>query len=460
MTQVALLVTLIFIAFSLRREWRQSRHYSWASWISFVWIAVCASRPVIYWLYPSQAIAFNQRIGWEQRSMELVQSNPLDRNVMLGLICLGLIILYRRRGQFNLALDKNSWLIAFYVLCLLSLLWSGVPSIVFKRWIRFAGDFIIILLILSDRDPEEAFVQTARRVAIFLFPLCILYIRYFDDLGRSYRQGHQMWVGVTGHKNQLGMLCAYLGIILIWRCLKKWPKPDPVDIVLLAMAGYLLAGSRSITSTVLFLIGLILLVFQSRTKIRMRRFNRIILIALIAVFVIQALAVVFFGQSLTTVFLSAAGRDTTFTGRVPLWREMIKVGSLSPILGFGYASFWISDHVVELWRRVDWTPTTGHNGYLDIFMDLGIVGFLALLLLLSQAYKNIMMVSDENRELGILKIALFFMVVIHNFTETSWGKANSLLWLMFLFAAIIIRTRRAGETGPSPETVVNAAADS
>jgi O-antigen ligase len=447
MTQAALALTLAFIFYALRREYRESPSYSWASWISFFWVAISASRPVVYWVYPSQAIAFNQRFGWEERSLDLVQSNPLDRNVMIGMIVIGLIILYRRRDRFGLELGANSWLIAFYVLCLLSLFWAGSPGIVFKRWIRLAGDLIAVLLIMTDRDPEEAFLQTMRRVAIVLFPLCILYIRYYDALGRSYRRGNQMWVGVTGHKNQLGMLCAYLGLILVWRCLKKWPKPDLIDLLLLLMAGYLLAGSGSLTSTVLVLFGVGLLIIQFRTRIEPRKLSRVIVYGLIALFLMQALAVVFLNQSLTESFLSFAGRDSTFTGRVPLWRELIKMIGLNPVLGFGYTSFWISDQVVELWRRVDWTPTTAHNGYLDTLMDLGIVGLAVLLLLLIRSYKNIMGVFGEDRAWGALKAVLFFMVVLHNFTETSLGKANSLLWLLFLSAILVVKTPRRGEAG-------------
>lgn len=136
------------------------------------------------------------------------------------------------------------------------------------------------------------------------------------------------------------------------------------------------------------------------------------------------------------------------------------MGGRSPFLGTGFASFWLgSERVMEIWRRVNWTPTTAHNGYLDIFLDLGIIGVLIVFFLLIQTYKNMTVTFTQNQSFGKLKIVLFVMVLFHNFTETSLGKPNSLLWLLFLLASFIVwpagsrasmtTAEGATETGPS-----------
>lgn|GEM_PF-683003 len=440
MAQIALLVTIAFIVYALRRDFRERGRSDPGSWISFLWIALGASRSINYWVYPSQAVAFNQRLAWEQQSIDLIQNNPLERNLMIVLIGLGVIALIRRHGRFRLRFEDNGWLFAFYAFSLVSISWSDYQGVALKRWIRFIGDMVAILLILTDADPEKMTDQIIRRVAIILLPLSVLFIRYYGQLGRIYTTyGTQMWVGVTGHKNQLGMLCAYTGVALVWRSLKKWPKVDPLDVVLLALVGYLLAGARSQTSIIVFLLGVVLLVVQSRIKGDVRKFNRGVVTALIAVFVVQSLAVTLLNKSLAPAFFASAGRDSSFTGRVPLWQELVKMGARSPFVGSGFASFWLdTNRVMEVWRRVDWTPTTAHNGYLDTFLDLGIIGLLGLFLLIVQTYKNIMRTSREKPDFGKLKIVFFTMVLFHNFTETSLGKPNSLLWLLFLLSSIMV----------------------
>jgi hypothetical protein len=274
-------------------------------------------------------------------------------------------------------------LIAFFAFCLISIFWSEYPGIILKRWIRLAGDVIVILLILSETDPEETIYRIMRRMAILFLPLSILLIKFYSHLGRTYTlSGTQMWVGVTGHKNQLGMLCAITGIVLVWRNLTKWPKVDWLDSGLL---------------------------------------------------------------------FSAAGRDSSFTGRVPLWQKLIAMGGRAPLLGCGFTCFWLDiDRVAEIWKTVDWAATSAHNGYLEIFLDLGIVGLLILFFLLAQTYRNIIRSFQDNPELGKLKLVLFAMVFFHNFTESTLGKANTLLWLLFLLSSIVVRTKPSQASDLAP----------
>jgi hypothetical protein len=173
-------------------------------------------------------VGFNQSIAWQQGRVEITQNNPLDRNVIIILMVLGLVVLMRRLSQFQIKLSNNSWLFAFFILCLISVIWSGYPDLALKRWMRLAGDIIVVLLILTEREPKEGVFRIMRRVAILLLPLSVLLVKFYGQMGRIYTPfGGQMWVGVADHKNSLGELCAFMGIVLVWRNLKKWPKVDP-----------------------------------------------------------------------------------------------------------------------------------------------------------------------------------------------------------------------------------------
>jgi exopolysaccharide production protein ExoQ len=433
-------------------DFRQGRQFSSGAWISLIWIAIGASRPIASWVHPNMFVAFSQDIGWAQGSIETVQNNPLDRNILIVLMVLGLVALISRRDQFQLNLSDNSWLIAFFALCLISIFWSEYPGIILKRWIRLAGDVIVILLILSETDPQETIYRIIRRMAILFLPLSILLIKFYGQLGRAYTlQGTQMWVGVTGHKNQLGMLCAITGIVLVWRNLTKWPKVDWLDTGLLALAVYLLLGSRSSTSAIVFLLGNFLLVLQFRMKGDVRKLNRAIIIGLILLLIFQGVVIFFLDQSLMPAFFSAAGRDSSLTGRVPLWQKLIAMGGRAPLLGCGFTCFWLDiDRVAEIWKTVGWAATSAHNGYLEIFLDLGIVGLIILFFLLAQTYRNIMRSFQDNPELGKLKLVLFAMVFFHNFTESTLAKANSLLWLLFLLSSIVVRTKPSQASDLAP----------
>ena len=452
MGQLALFLTIGFIVYALRDGYRQGQRFSAGMWIAFLWIGVSASRPILYWVHPGAFAAFGEMAAWEQGRIEIIKNNPLDRNVLIALMVLGLIVLISRRYRFQLRLSDNGWLIAFIGLCFISLLWSEDPGTAFKRWIRLAGDVTVVLLILTERDPEESIYRIMRRMAILFLPLSILLVRFYGQLGRIYTlYGTQMWVGVADHKNSLGALCAFTGIVLVWRGLTRWPKVDWLNAALLAAAVYLLLGSKSSTAAVIFVLGVFLLVIQSRMKKDVRKLNRAIVAGLIALLVIQVVAVFFLNTSLAPAFFSAAGRDASLTGRVPLWQKLIQMGSRAPLLGCGFTSFWLgNDRVTEVWRTFTDTPMTAHNGYIDIFLDLGMVGLLIFFFLLAQTYRNIMRSFADNPNLGKLKTVLFAMVFFHNFTESTFGRPFAFLWLLFLLSSVVVRAKPGVETASHP----------
>ena len=338
-------------------------------------------------------------------------------------------------------MSDNSWLIAFFIYCFISIAWSDYPGSVFKGWIRSIGDIVVIALILTEVQPEERLYKIFRRMAIIFLPLSALFAKFYPFLGRIYTiYGIQMWVGVTGHKNALGAVCAFIGIVLVWRNLANWPKIDLIDASLVALDIYLLRGSKSTTSAIIFLMGVSILVVQFLMKGDIKKLNRVLVVCFCFFAVLQILAVSFLGQSIAPALVNATGKDSSLTGRIPLWRELIKMGNQAPLLGYGFASFYLNpDRLAELWRRVGWAPETSHNGFIEIYLDLGIVGLVILIMMLTQTHRNITRSYDSNPEFGRLKFVLFISVLFHNFSESSFGMPSALLWLLFLLASIVVR---------------------
>jgi len=446
--QLATLLCAGFILLAFRKDLRERPNASKALWLPFVWFALSVAKPITYWLYPGQFVAFSQRLAFQQQRFEIVQNNPHERILLTALLCLGLLVLVKRKSAFVLRVRDNAWLFVFFLYSFISIGWADYQGVALKRWIRGIGDLVMVLVIVSEVDPEEALDTVLRRCAILLIPLSILLAKFYPRMGRIYTVfGRQMWVGVTGHKNQLGLLCAFLGIFLIWRMLKKWPVLDYVDAALLGITMYLLVKADSQASMVVLILGAGILLLQRLAKTDPRKITRILIFVLIAVFVLQAVLIAFVGRSLSDMFFTAADRDTSLTGRVPLWRELLITGSRRPFFGAGYAGFWSGDAVRDVWQRVGWTPTTGHNGYIDTFLDLGIAGLLIMLFFLIRTYRTILASYDTEAGFARLKLCFFVMILFHNFAESSLGKANSLLWLLAMLSSLVY-ARRAAASGP------------
>jgi O-antigen ligase len=145
-------------------------------------------------------------------------------------------------------------------------------------------------------------------------------------------------------------------------------------------------------------------------------------------------------RSLVAAGISASGRDLTLTGRTDLWADLLDIAAESPIFGVGYGSFWIGN-THNLWERHLWGPTQGHNGYIDVYLELGAVGLLILAAVIIRGYLATLDRMTTNFGQGALHFAWLTVIVIHNVTESSYlrGTRGTVdLWFIFLLCAITV----------------------
>ena len=103
------------------------------------------------------------------------------------------------------------------------------------------------------------------------------------------------------------------------------------------------------------------------------------------------------------ILLRLLNRDETLTGRTEIWEKVLEIGT-NPLIGTGYHSFWLGDRAAKFWEEYYWHPNQAHNGYLEIYINLGYLGVFFLLCLVFNAYKNIS--KDLTSELGRFRISI------------------------------------------------------
>jgi exopolysaccharide production protein ExoQ len=137
----------------------------------------------------------------------LEEGSSLDRNIFFGLMLLAAGIPISRRFRWVDFFRRNLALTLFLSLALVSFLWSDFPFIALKRWFRDLGNYLMILVVLSDRSPLEAVRTLLRRFSYLMLPLSIVLIKYYPALGVEY----DTWVGLptfggaATSKNMLGI---------------------------------------------------------------------------------------------------------------------------------------------------------------------------------------------------------------------------------------------------------------
>ena len=135
--------------------------------------------------------------------------------------------------------------------------------------------------------------------------------------------------------------------------------------------------------------------------------------------------------------------ESTLAGRAELWQELLAMHT-NPIIGVGFESFWLGDRLATLAENHWWHPTEAHNGYLETYLSMGIVGLVIVLGLIIATFRKARSELLRNFEFGSLRLGLLITIVLYNWTEAAF-KGLSLLWFVFYIIAIDYhRARRRG----------------
>jgi O-antigen ligase len=424
-------VILIAGLFWLDRD--EQAKSSMANWIPVVWLCIVCSRSMGQWLH----------IGSPDESVDQVMDgSPVDRLVYASLLAIGLLVLLHRTKQVGKLLRANGPILIFFLYCALSFLWSDFPALAFKRWIKALGDLAMVMIVLTDQDPLAAFKRVLARLAYVLIPLSVLFIKYFPNLGMNYNfwTGSPVYTGVTTNKNTLGAICLCFGLAALWRFVTAYKNKELsgrtrqiiASSVILVMVLRLFQLMNSMTSLLCFLMaGFLILATNTRTVRRMPVVVHLLMAAILA----ASVSIVFLGIS--PGVLRAIGRNPTLTDRTELWTQLLNMVR-NPFLGTGFESFWLGPRLEELWRLNTWRPNQAHNGYLEVYLNLGWVGIALLMLVLAAGYRTALRAWRNNDPAGSLRLAYFFVGIVFNFTEAAFFRMQAAEWLFFLFAIVSV----------------------
>ena len=438
---LALFLWLILLLALLRSDPARQPKTSLALWLPVVWMFLVGSRLPSQWL--------GGQVG--QVAQELEEGNPLDRSIYLVLILLAIGVLVSRSFQWGLFFKRNLALMSFLSFALVSICWSDFPFISFKRWFRDLGSYLVVLVVLSDLRPLEAIRTILRRLSYLLVPLSILLIKYYPQIGKQYSiwTGADMYVGATTSKNMLGLVCLVSGIYFFWDTLARWPeRKQPrtrsiilVNIIFGAMTLWLLILSNSATSRVCLTLGcLIIAAARLQWTRRHPAFLKALIPACFCVYVVLA-----FGFNINGDLAGAVGRDPTLTDRTKIWAILLGMHT-NPLLGTGYQSFWLGSRLQWFWHSSGLGfLNEAHNGYLEIYLELGLIGALFLGGFLVASYRIICRNFATSFSLAGFALAVWTVLLFYNMTEAAFQ--GGLLWMMLLMGAISLPVRAKGRVG-------------
>jgi len=127
------------------------------------------------------------------------------------------------------------------------------------------------------------------------------------------------------------------------------------------------------------------------------------------------------------------------TGRGGIWSSALTLTD-SYFVGVGFDSFWhiggeskmsfYADSPSLMWLLL---IEQAHNGYLDTFLATGIIGLFFLLFLMYKTLRLSLVCVSQGK---MFPFAIWMMIMITNFSETSFFYYFSPLWFVFLLYTI------------------------
>ena len=413
----------------------KSPNTSLALWIPVISMFIAGTRNISQWL--------NGQVGISAAAFE--EGNPLDRVISLGLILLAIGVLTSRSINWGAFIARNLALLAFLSFTLLSVIWSDFPFIAFKRWFRDLGIYLMILVVLSDPRPVEAVRTVLRRLAFLMVPLSILLIKYYSAIGKhySYWTGEAEFVGAATSKNMLGLLCLISGLFFFWDTVTRWTERKQrrvkrilfVNLAFIGMTLWLMRLAQSTTSYVCLMIGCLVIV-AAHTRFFKRRPTalKVFVPALFCLYLILN-----FGLNMNGSMAQAVGKDPTMTDRTKIWAFVLGMHT-NPLVGTGYQSFWLGPRLEYFWMHSGLGHINeAHNGYLEVYLELGLLGIIVLLGFLFAGYRTICRGLTSRSDLAILGLATWLTLLFYNMSEAAFE--NGLLWTMLMFGAIALPKR-------------------
>lgn len=356
----------------------------------------------------------------------------------------GFWLLIRKRlfGIFIEKLKKNILIIIFCVYSIFSFFWSVYPiATLYQIFVMLFTTFLAVFI---------ATYYTNNRWFSYLFWFFGIIIIASFELLLVFPHAAIMgdpnlgsWRGIFWHKNLSGSLMA-LGnmIFLLYAITSNKQQKGRIGIcaILYILSLVYIFFSQSAAGIAIWLllnIALVFLLVWGKFKKILSRKHYFILGGFVLFFL------VIFILNINGI-LKVLSREPSLTGRVPLWSYLINdIASQQPVIGHGLGALWnqksFLDQVTQS-QGWEFQIPNGHNGFIDVLLDLGGVGLiLVCAIFITAFYRTWKYYLASGTLESLFPFLLVLYVLLANLSISYLLEFESFHW-MLLVSALFLTT--------------------
>ncbi len=255
------------------------------------------------------------------------------------------------------------------------------------------------------------------------------------------------WHAFFGHKNDFGPYLAFVFAIVLVVDLKPVTKyPTLLAIAILSV------GSQSVTAmTTIFVI----LAVYAWLGVNKRADDRMLVAAVVASLAL-AIAGALGVRAGLPIFLEATGKDPTFSGRTDIWSAVVGAIREQPTLGYGRGGLFFqpaNDRTVLLWRDIGFRPPHAHNGIIDLWSQLGLVGVTLYFWLFVSATRLLIASYRRGERFGSLGLLIVTSIAVASLSENMF--VGPYLSILIFLQVIGLRLDRQAELSAIRESTTH-----
>ncbi len=370
-------------------------------------------------------------------------SNPTNLIVLGTAYIIAAWLFFINAGIFISSIKRNWFYLVSLFFVLSTVCVSAYPVKVIINFIHFIGMMLVVVAAVHYVSGNfQRFFYVLLWCFWVIITISILASLFIPSIA-TYHLLHGEWMGLTSNPNNLGDI-AYLAIWISVTGLFFISGNSVKILSFMTIMGscVCLYKADCVTSSICAFFVLVTvptfmsLEGDSAVRVFLKIFFLILFFILLLLFIYA-----FYPDKLgLDQAFNAVGRDSSLSGRTYLWVKGFEAFAIKPIWGWGYDSnaSILSKAVIHYGQF--------HNGYLNVAVAGGSIGFIFLLILILQQVCLCWKLRMEFFRVSVAFSVLLLSIMIHDVTEATFFNPTNVLWLMFVFSLFYLDYQDAAKS--------------
>ena len=254
--------------------------------------------------------------------------------------------------------------------------------------------------------------------------------------------------GIVANRNLLGFI-ALTAIIVFAVQLRAHTVKRNAGLVWLALAIGMLLLTRSATVTVSLVAVVAALLFALwARRVHDQHRRPLYAVAAASVLAVTAALALFSGQ-----LFGLLGRSDDLTGRFDIWASVTHLALERPVFGWGWVSYWVPwvEPFNDLAVRKGVTYLQAHNVWLDVWLQLGVIGVILFAALVFSTLWRAWFLAVDRPRLGVKDTepfaasALLPLLLLAALIAQSIAESRMLIesgWVILIVLAVVTKRQQ------------------